>query len=148
MTVNASGTLVTEPEPSIWVEEKLIQTIELKNGQTLELYDASRKVAGDRWRVSLIARILISTDSSVLQKTGLSANEVEEIRNAFGEKVVFEKKRERNFIDQKKKGEVFEDLMHTFINTSVAYLSNEKFPQNFVIKVYKKHKERKSWYNL
>jgi hypothetical protein len=44
------------------VKEKLINTIRLDNGLELKLYDSSRKVAGDRWRVGIVARIDISLD--------------------------------------------------------------------------------------
>ena len=128
--------MVMKPEPSNLVEEILIKRIELKNGQILELYDASRKVAGDRWLVSLIARISIPTDSSLLNNVDLQVGDMEEIRNALGEKIVYEKKRARNFIDEGEKNEILEELMHSFINTSIAYLSNKKFPRNFILKMY------------
>ena len=147
MVVKALDASVMEPEQNMLIEEKLIKTIELKNSRTLELYDASRKVASDRWLVQLIARIKISIDASLFDKADLSIIDMEDVRNALGAEITFEKKRERNFIDQKKKREVLEDLMNSFINTSIAYLSNNKFPGNFILNEYKKYKEKRSWYN-
>lgn len=129
------------------MEEELIKRIELTNGQTLKLYDASRKIAGDRWQILLIARIEIPVESSLFDKADLSVIDMEEVKNAFGEKIVFEKRRERNFIDQKKKDEVLEDLMNSFLSASLSYLSNCKFPGNFILNEYKKYKGRKSWYS-
>jgi len=39
------------------VESKLIDRVPLENGLTLEMFDRSRPVAGDRWLVSFEARI-------------------------------------------------------------------------------------------
>ena len=128
------------------MEEELIKRIELTNGQTLKLYDASRKIAGDRWQILLIARIEIPVESSLFDKVDLAVIDMEEVRNAFGEKIVFEKRRERNFIDQKKKDEVLEDLMNSFLSITTSYLSNKKFPRNFILNEYKKYKENASWY--
>ncbi|MBW2166593.1 MAG: hypothetical protein JRG74_11045 [Deltaproteobacteria bacterium] len=41
------------------MEEKLIKNIDLENGLQLKLYDASRKLAGDRWLVSKREKIFI-----------------------------------------------------------------------------------------
>jgi hypothetical protein len=35
------------------MNEKLIKTIVLKNGLKLEIYDQSRKIAGNRWLVKV-----------------------------------------------------------------------------------------------
>lgn len=147
MAVKESSASVMEPEQDILIEEKLIKTIELKNGRTLELYDASRKVADDRWLVQLIARIKISIDASLFDKADLSIIDMEDVRHAFGGEITFEKKRKRNFIDQKKKGRVLEDLMNSFVSASIDYLSNNKFPGSFILSEYKKYKEKRSWYN-
>jgi len=48
------------------VEQTLIKTIELNNGLKLHFYDISRKLAGDRWYVGVIARIDIPLIDSVL----------------------------------------------------------------------------------
>jgi hypothetical protein len=38
------------------MREKLVDKIALDNGLTLELWDRSRQVAGDRWLVCFVAR--------------------------------------------------------------------------------------------
>jgi len=44
------------------VNEKLINTIVLGNGLILEIYDHSRKVAGDRWLVKMVSKVDIPID--------------------------------------------------------------------------------------
>ena len=41
------------------MKEKLIKTMDLENGMQLNFYDASRKIAGDRWQISLVVRMEI-----------------------------------------------------------------------------------------
>jgi hypothetical protein len=72
---------------------------------------------------------------------------MEDIRHTFGTEIIFETKRKRNFIDQKKKREVLEDMMNSFLIASSTYLSHNKFSQNFILNEYKKYKEKRSWYN-
>lgn len=54
------------------MEQTLIKTIELSNGLKLNFYDISRKLAGDRWYVGLIARIDIPLIDSLLTNQHLS----------------------------------------------------------------------------
>jgi len=91
------------------VEQTLIKTIELSNGLKLHFYDISRKLAGDRWYVGVIARIDIPLIDSVLTNQHLSQYSVEEIRNALGESVCFQQKRERHYIDERKKDDLLND---------------------------------------
>ena len=44
------------------MNEKLIKTIVLGNGLIIEIYDHSRKVAGDRWLVKMVAKVDIPID--------------------------------------------------------------------------------------
>ncbi|MBT9438589.1 MAG: hypothetical protein GAS50_05285, partial [Desulfobacterales bacterium] len=66
------------------MEEKLIKTIDLENGLELKLYDASRKLAGDRWLVSLIARMEIPTSDSLLKEDVSPSLNVDEVRKVLG----------------------------------------------------------------
>ena len=75
------------------MEQTLIKTIELSNGLKLLFFDISRKLAGDRWYVGLIARIDIPLIDSLLTNQHLSHYSVEEIRNALGESVRFQQNR-------------------------------------------------------
>ncbi len=41
------------------MDTSLLRTIDLESGLELEIYDVSRKLAGDRWYVGFIARVEI-----------------------------------------------------------------------------------------
>jgi hypothetical protein len=95
------------------MEQTLIKTMELSNGLKLDFYDISRK-AGDRWYVGIIARIDIPLTDSLLTNQQHSNYSVEEIRNALGESVRFQQKRERHYIDERKKDALLHGLMDSF----------------------------------
>ena len=61
-----------QTEGSIPVNEKLIKTIALGNGLILEIYDHSRKVAGDRGLVKMISKIDIPIDYQIRNARGSS----------------------------------------------------------------------------
>ena len=126
--------------------EELIKTVELKNGLQLELLDTSRKIAGDRWQVVLSIRInipvrLLSRDDN--DQAGLN---VEEIMLSLGESVCFEQKRERNFIDVNQKDAVLNELVDSFIHSSIDYVSNPDFPKRYILQQHRENLRRKSWY--
>jgi len=121
------------------VEEKSVKIMELENGLVLKISDASKKIAGDRWQVSFIARIEIFTDNVLSEKNSSLNVTADEIKEKLGNMVVFEKKEVRNFIDEKNKEEVFENLCLSFLASSLSYLSRADFSGKFILKKYKEH---------
>jgi hypothetical protein len=124
------------------MKEKLIKTMDLENGMQLNFYDASRKIAGDRWLISLVVRMEIPVTEVLIKVPGQSTESVNEIVNVLGENVLFEQKRERNFIDETKKTEMFKELYDSFVNSTFVYLSNEAFPRKYITKKYKEAVEK------
>ncbi len=116
------------------MEEKLTKTIDLENGLELKLYNASRKLAGDRWLVSLIARIEIPTNASSLKKYASPSLNVDEVRKVLGEKLLFEQKREKFFIDEREKDNVMKEIQDSFLSSLLPYLSCSNFPKKYVLK--------------
>jgi len=127
------------------MEQTLIKTIELCNGLKLDFYDISRKLAGDRWYVGLIARIEIPLIDSLLTNQHLSQYSVEEIRNALGESVCFQQKRERHYIDEREKDDLLNGLMDSFIKRTLNYLSLPEFPGKYILKEFQTYRKRKTW---
>ena len=127
------------------MEEVLIKTIDLENGLELKLYDASRKLAGDRWLVSLIARMEIPTNELLLKKDGSPLLNIDEVRKALGEKLLFEQKREKIFIDEKEKDEVLKEIQDFFLSSSLSYFSHSDFPTKYILKKFNEKIKRDSW---
>jgi hypothetical protein len=125
------------------MKEELINTLDLENGLQLNLYEGSRKLAGDRWLVSLIIRMDVSV-TEALKKNGRESTEsIDEIKGMLGDSVMFEKKREKIFIDKTEKETVFKELCDMFLNSSLNYLSKEIFPKQYILKTYKEEVKKK-----
>ena len=127
------------------MEEKLIKIIDLENGLKLKLYDASRQLAGDRWLVSLIARIEIPTSDSLLKGDASPLLNIDEVRKVIGEKLLFEQKREKIFIDEKEKDEVMKEIQDSFLSSSLSYFSHSDFPKKYILKKFNEKIKRDLW---
>jgi hypothetical protein len=126
------------------MEQKFIKTIELSNGLKLDFYDISRKLAGDRWYVGLIAKIDIPLIDSLPTNQHLSHYSVEEIRNTLGESVRFQQILERHYIDEREKDDLLKSLMDSFIKRTLKYLSLPDFPGKYVLKEFRAYRKRKT----
>jgi len=127
------------------MKKKLIKTIKLDNGQVLKLFDASRRVAADRWFLSVIAEMDIAVGESVLG-TSKDRPLIEDFKKGLGERVTFTQKRERIFIAENSKDKVFGELCDTFLNSCLNYLSHPDFPRKYIMKKYGEYQQRQSWY--
>ena len=126
------------------MKEKLIKTLDLENGLQLNVFDASRKLVGDRWLISLIIRMDIPV-TEILKRNGRkSVENIDEIKDMLGDNVLFEKKREKIFVDTAAKETVFKELCDMFLSSSLNYLSKEIFPKQYILKTYKEEVKKKS----
>ena len=115
---------------------KLIKTVDLVNNMQLNLYDESRRQAGDRWLVTLVIRMEIPVKAALLHEKHLSTETIKEVEKVLGEKVLFEQKRERIFVDVKEKETVLTEMSGLFLDSVFQYLSHDAFPQQYVMKMY------------
>jgi hypothetical protein len=119
--------------------ETQLEKIDLKNSLTLELYDGSRQVVADRWVVVLIARVEVPVDPAMADIPEVDWGK---IKNALGDKLLFEQKRERNFIDAAAKDDVLNALCNTFKATQLPYLSHPEFAKRFILSRYGEHQKQ------
>ena len=68
------------------MEKKLIKTINLKNNLILKAYDASKKIASDRWQITLLLNIEIPIRETL---TGRSDDAVRNIDEIIGYGFIF-----------------------------------------------------------
>ena len=61
--------------------------------------------------------------------------------------MLFEQKRERIFVDETEKETIFEEVYDMFLNSTLTYLSNKKFPQRYVLKKCREESEKDSWHH-
>ncbi len=114
----------------------LSKTIPLANGQSLEILDASRKVAGDAWLVKIIFRMEVAVNDLTFSETGTKKIKPSEIKAALGPSVVLEVIRERNFIHETVKDATAENLVNDYLRHILDYISKADFPEKFVIRKF------------
>ena len=143
--VRRNGELQTTKNGEYQMEQSLMKRMELSNGLKLDFYDISRKLAGDRWYVGMVARIDIPLTDWLLTNQLLSNYSVEEVRNALGETVRFQEKRERHYIDEREKDPLLKIMMDSFIKSTLNYYSHSDFPVKYVLKEFKAHLKQQAW---
>ncbi len=130
---------------NIIAPEKLLKTVNLKNGLVLELWDKSRVIAGDRWKIELQARIEIDLEKHISEiKSGLPAD-FDEVERLLGKSIFFEKTMERFFVDEGQKDPITEDLTNSLIKSLSPYLAHPRFFQRFVLKEYNNARQKESY---
>ena len=120
------------------MEGKQIDKIKLENGLTMELYDCSRPVAGDRWLVSLVARIEVEVRPEYFEGKHTPDDPLDAIQAALGDKATYRHEKTRNFIAETEKDDVFKLLKERFLAASTGYLSSADFPRKLIMLQYKK----------
>jgi len=135
--------MTTNTKPIEWgvregpMEEKPIDKIALDNGLILELYDHSRRVAGDRWQVSFVARLEVELKREFFEGSRKPDVSFEEIREAVGDKAHYHHEKTRNFIAESEKDEVFKGLKERFLDANLVYLSSPGFPLKLILRQYR-----------
>lgn len=127
------------------MQNKLVKTIELKNNLKLKIYDRSKKMAGDRWLVSMIAQVDIPVSSVPVTLHDLQHDpdsSKDEILKLLGSTVTFEQKRERFFIDESKKEPVFNEVCDHFVKSTINYLSHPDFPKKYALMKFREKKKQ------
>lgn len=125
------------------MEEQLVETKTLENTIELDIYDQSRPVAGDRWLVALVARAKVPVEDRFFKDGGQSSVDIADMRIALGKQLVFEQRRERIFVDEKEKDQVWNALYEQFIEGTLGYIAHPGFPMKFIAKEYKEHLAKK-----
>ena len=127
----------------IEMDKKLLKTKTLENGVKLDIYDISRKLAGDRWLVACVAKMEIPLDDIISNSPDFSDMDHEDIKKGLGNRFFYEQKRERNFIDEKDKEKVLNEICDSFVENQLKYLSHPDFSKRFIIKKYNEYKKEK-----
>ena len=109
---------------------------ELANGMRLEYLDESKKLAGDRWLVKLRLRLSIPLQDWMEDALGGDDPQSLFCREEFGDRLVHELFRERNFIDAGDKEALLSEMVHGFAEDMAGYLGKETFiRQLFTLKL-------------
>jgi hypothetical protein len=113
-----------------------LKNIELSDEVILGVWDLSRIAAGDRWfvRLEVSGDIPIKREYFDMIKDADSA--FAEAQKRFGSTLRYAYTRERIFVDQKRKDDVFKELLTTFEKNILPYMSKSDFWKKFVVSKY------------
>lgn len=121
--------------------EKLLARHSLNNGLTLELWDHSRPVAGDRWYLALEARITIPVNEANLPPE--LAPRAGEVAAALGPDLVFSQKDERNFIAAAEVPVVLKEMEARALDLAAHYFGHRDFARRLIRRRYAQHLEKR-----
>jgi hypothetical protein len=94
--------------------ERLLSRHPLNNGLTLEFWDYSRPIAGDRWFVLLEVRIAIPILPDTLPPE--LQGQADQVKETLGDETVFSHKDERNFIAATEAPKILKDMQDRFLD--------------------------------
>jgi hypothetical protein len=112
---------------------KLIEEINLTNGLKLKIFDLSRPVAADTFKVEISFQMKIDLKESYFADT----QDYAKVKNIMGDELTYENKRVRSFVYEKDQDSVREDLINTFKKNSLDYVASVNFPQMLALSMLK-----------
>lgn len=125
-------------------QEKCLSRHPLENGLVLEFWDLSRKTAGDRWQVTLEARITVPVTREALPSE--LKDQLPEVVAALGTQARFSHRETRNFVDQAKVASLLADMQSWILASVRRYVSHPDFAPRFLRQQYQQYQERARWY--
>lgn len=112
---------------------ELIESINLPNGLILTITDFSRRIAANTMKVEVSFQIKVK----VLESFFASSEDCLKVKNALGNELTYEHKMERSFVNDKDEASVRAELLDTFKNNSLNYLSSPDFGKKMALSVLK-----------
>ncbi len=116
------------------MEKKVIKKIDLKNGLTLNILDESKKIAADRYYVAVNIRIEVPVEKKWFKENEIDDQTLQQYRTLMGDVVLFEQKKERNFVEDSKKEDVVKSLCKSVTDHTVKYFNHKDFAKKLIIK--------------
>ncbi len=125
---------------------RLIARHPLDNGLTLEFWDHSRPVAGDRWYVLLETRVVIPVWADTLP-ADLKA-QAPQVVGVLGEEITFSQREERNFIAAPEAPGLLKDMQDRILTLAPAYFGHADFAARFIRRKFAEEQALRRWQSL
>jgi len=114
----------------------LLARHELKNGLIMVFLDQSKKIAADRWYIHIRVEIRIPVQKKWFRKEPIDEGQYQAIQQTLGEEVVFSQKKERNFVSEKVKDQIVEDICNQALRTGHTYCASDTFAARTILKAF------------
>ena len=124
------------------MSRRLIEKLTLSNGLVLEFWDQSCPMAGDRWLVSLLARVEIPVLPEYFSALDGSEQAYQDTVAAYGDKLVFSQEKVRHFVDEGETENVLAGLRQRLKDNLAEYIGSPKFAPRYALKKYGDLQER------
>jgi hypothetical protein len=112
---------------------KLIEEIKLANGLKLKIFDLSRRVAADTFKVEIYFQTKVDLKESYFA----DSQDYAQVKNIMDDELTYERKMVRSFVYEKDQDSVREDLINTFKKNSLNYLASVNFPRKLALSMLK-----------
>lgn len=114
-------------------DPRIIASIPLENGLTLDLLDASRLLAGDRWLVHLVARIQVPLTPDLLRGVPEGERICEVLKQKDGDVIEYRADLKKHYVDEKDRERTLNEFRDIVLREKVPYLSHPRFARGFVL---------------
>jgi hypothetical protein len=108
---------------------KLLEEIILPNGLKLIISDLSRPIAADTVKIEVDFKIDIDLKESFFENEA----DYQDVKKFFGDKLIFENKEGRTFVEKERGDAVREELINTFKKNLLNYLGTENFGAKYAL---------------
>lgn len=112
----------------------------LQNGLTLELWDHSRLVAGDRWYVLLEARIAVPVRIDTLPPE--LKPKAAQVLATLGDEIIFSHNDERNFIAGSEAPGLLQEMQERVLALAPGYFGHDDFAARLIRRKYAEQQKR------
>jgi hypothetical protein len=125
---------------------RLLDRHPLENGLTLEFWDHSRPLGGDRRYVVLETRIAVPVRTDTLPPD-LSA-QAGQVMKSLGTEIIFSQKDERNFIAASVAPQLLQEMRDRILTLAAAYFGHSDFAPGFIRKKFAELQKLENWQRL
>ncbi len=112
-------------------EVKHLEDEQLANGIVVRFSDESRRVAGDRWQVTVRYDAVVSVSEAFWSLVSEKPELIAEIRATLGAEIVLTHVNERNFISVEEKEALVAETVSQARKNIFGYLADPEFPKRF-----------------
>jgi len=116
----------------------LVEEIHCENGLVVEAWDNSRSIADDTTQV----RLVIKTKVDIKKEYFSTPEQYDQVLKVFGPVIYFEYQKDRTFVSNKDKEDVFTELLEYFRRNSLPYIARPQFPARFAMSKYAEIQKR------
>jgi hypothetical protein len=122
-------------------EVKHLEDEQLANGIVVRFSDESRRVAGDRWQVTVRYDAVVSVSESFWSLVSEKPELIAEIRATLGAEIVLTHANVRNFISVEDKEALIAEIVSQARKNIFGYLADPGFPERFFKRRFKEARE-------